>query len=249
MLQGRIESWIERVRRKADQPSAMSAGDVRDEFVAGVVKGRSFAEVGGLWGAVNEKVSVAHRAGATSLTMIDVMPPEDDWWTRFRDRMREHGVSGVATVSGDIANVGVGPFDVIHCSGVLYHVPHPIEFLARLCARVNEHLVLTSAVVPRRIENQDGVLEVPEGGALFVPAMDERAKRIYTRYWQADSHAAMWGVNRDFDHFTLDNFVPWWWLMTVSAIGAMARVVGFDVVRDAPLFTGTAHTFLLRKRY
>jgi hypothetical protein len=240
--------WIERIGRDRDLPCATDAGDVRDAFLAEVVKDRSFAEVGGLWGAVNEKVSVAHRAGAASLTMIDVMPPEDEWWGRFRDRMREHGVTKYETISGDVATARVGPFDVIHCSGVLYHVPHPIEFLALLRDRLNEHLVLSSAVVPRRIENQDGVLDVPEGGALFVPAMDENAKRVYTRHWQGDSDAAMWGVNRAFDHFRLDNYVPWWWLMTVSAIRGMARVAGFDVVRDAPLFTGAAHTFLLRKR-
>ena len=241
-------SWIDRIRGKTEPSELPATADVRDAFLVEVVKDRSFAEVGGLWGAVNEKVSVAHRAGAKSLTMIDVMPPEDEWWARFRDRMREHGVTKYETVSGDVATAQVGPFDVIHCSGVLYHVPHPIEFLALLRDRLNEHLVLSSAVIPRRIENQDGVLKVPEGGALFVPSMDAAAKRIYTRFWQGDLDAAMWGVNRDFDHFTLDNYVPWWWLMTVSAIRGMARVAGFEVVRDAPLFTGAAHTFLLRKR-
>jgi Methyltransferase domain len=242
-----LGTWLDRIRRKP-ATTAAPGGDVRDAFLAEVVKDRSFAEVGGLWGAVNEKVSVAHRAGATSLTMIDVMPPEDEWWGRFRERIREHGVARYETHSGDVATAPLGPFDVIHCSGVLYHVPHPIDFLARIRDRLNEHLVLSSAVIPRRIENQDGVLEVPEGGALFVPSMDDAAKRVYTRFWQGDSDAAMWGVNRAFDHFTLDNYVPWWWLMTVSAIRGMARVAGFEVVRDAPLFTGGAHTLLLRKR-
>lgn len=222
--------------------------DVRDAFLTEVVRGRSFAEVGGLWGTVNEKISVAHRAGAKTLTMIDVMPEGDEWWRRFEARMAELGIDGVECISGDATTAAVGPFDVVHCSGVLYHLPCPITFLAKLRERLREHLVLTSAVLPLRIENPYGVLTVPEGGALFVPAMSAADKAIYTHYWQGTSDAAMWGINRDFPHFTLDNYVPWWWLLTVGAIREMARVVGFEPVKDAPLWTGTAHTFLLRKR-
>lgn len=230
-------------------PPASDLGpDVRDAFLAEVVPGRSFADVGDLWGTVNEKVSVAHRAGAKTLTMIDVMPPGDEWWQRFEARMLELGVTGVECISGDVTTAAVGPFDVVHCSGVLYHVPSPITFLATLRDRLREHLVLTSAVVPLRIENPHGVLTVPEGGALFVPAMSARDKAIYTHFWQGTSEAAMWGINREFHHFVLDNYVPWWWLLTVGAIREMARVAGFEPIKDAPLWTGTAHTFLLRKR-
>ena len=37
--------------------------DVRDTYISQVVAGKSFADVGGLWGTVNEKVSVAHTHG------------------------------------------------------------------------------------------------------------------------------------------------------------------------------------------
>lgn len=243
-------NWFRRRQESAEVTTTVDVAgfDVRDTYLAEVVKDRSFAEIGGLWGAVNEKVSAAHRAGASALTMIDVMPADDEWWARFRSRMGELGIPRFDCVVGDATQLPVGPFDVIHCSGVLYHVPCPIQFLTRVRERVREHLVLTSAVIPRRIENGVGVLEVPEGGALFVPAMDPRDKAVYTQYWQADSEAAMWGVNRDFGHFTLDNYVPWWWLMTVSSIREMARVCGFEPVKDAPLWSGTAHTFLLRCR-
>ena len=36
--------------------------DVRDTYIAQVVAGKSFADVGGLWGTVNEKVSVVVAA-------------------------------------------------------------------------------------------------------------------------------------------------------------------------------------------
>ena len=48
--------------------------DLRDDYIRRVVRGRSFADVGGLWGTVNEKVSVAAQAEARSVAMIDISP-------------------------------------------------------------------------------------------------------------------------------------------------------------------------------
>ncbi len=48
------------------------SSDVRDTYIRWVVAGKSFVDVGGPWGTVNEKVSVAHTHGACGLTMIDV---------------------------------------------------------------------------------------------------------------------------------------------------------------------------------
>ena len=36
--------------------------DLRDDYIRRVVRGRSFADVGGLWGTVNEKVSSLPKA-------------------------------------------------------------------------------------------------------------------------------------------------------------------------------------------
>ena len=67
--------------------------DPRDAFIARVVRGKSFADVGGLWGTVNEKVSVAHAAGAASLAMVDISE-WGDRWNEFETRRRQLGASG-----------------------------------------------------------------------------------------------------------------------------------------------------------
>ena len=46
--------------------------DYRDDFIARVVRGKSFVDVGGLWGTVSEKVSVAHAAGAAQREVMNV---------------------------------------------------------------------------------------------------------------------------------------------------------------------------------
>ncbi|MEN9258340.1 MAG: hypothetical protein Q6L55_06400 [Gloeomargarita sp. SRBZ-1_bins_9] len=67
----------------------MNTHDPRDSYIAQVVQGRSFLEVGGLWGGVNEKVSVAYRFGARRLAIVDVAKPENQWWEFFRQRMTQ----------------------------------------------------------------------------------------------------------------------------------------------------------------
>ncbi len=52
------------------------AEPIREQWVATAAVGKSFAEVGGLWGTVNEQVTVAAAAGATATTMIDVAPSD-----------------------------------------------------------------------------------------------------------------------------------------------------------------------------
>ena len=53
--------------------------DPRDRFIHEVSKDKSFVDVGGLWGTVNERVSVAHAAGARELAMLDISPPDGKW--------------------------------------------------------------------------------------------------------------------------------------------------------------------------
>ena len=110
--------------------------DVRDTYIGQVVAGKSFADIGGLWGTVNEKVSVAHAHGARGLAMIDVSPTDSELWALFDERRRTLRLPAVECVSADILTlVEADPcpqFDVVHCSGVLYHMPEPMQFLRAL---------------------------------------------------------------------------------------------------------------------
>ena len=50
------------------------------EWIEGVVKGRTFADIGGLWGTVNEQVTNAIQMGATKAAMIDMQTEGNEWW-------------------------------------------------------------------------------------------------------------------------------------------------------------------------
>src|SRR5262249_51526671 len=160
----------------------------RDVYISQVVNGKSFVDIGGLWGTVNEKVSVAHAYGARELTMIDIQPAGQELWHLFEDRRRALGLPEVHCLSGNIVDladtVPCPQFDVVHCAGVLYHMPDPIRGLLALRRVTRDYLVLSSVITATKVESNPGVLEIPQGAALFIPALRGRESAIVKAYWQ-----------------------------------------------------------------
>ncbi|HEY1341288.1 MAG TPA: hypothetical protein VGF59_27450 [Bryobacteraceae bacterium] len=220
--------------------------DLRDELIARVVTGRSFADVGGLWGTVNEKVTVAARQGAAALAMIDVAPPDHELWRLFLDRVTSSGAPSCECVSADICARADGPqYDVVHCSGVLYHHPSPLVLLEALRRITLRHLILTSTVIHESIANELGTLHVPSSGVVFVPALDGRERAILRKHWlDITGSVPCYGISEP-AQWDPHNFDPWWWLMTPQVMLAMAASVGFRVLDSGPIWSGNAYTALL----
>ena len=143
--------------------------DFRDECIRRVARGKTFAEVGGLWGTVNERVSVARRFGATELTMIDITVPDGELWRLFGQRMQSFGVKDCHCISADVCQVTDLTFDVLHCSGVLYHHSNPMSLIHALRRLTRHNMVLTSAITRPFIENECGIYRIPPSGIVFVP--------------------------------------------------------------------------------
>jgi hypothetical protein len=221
--------------------------DIRDELIRQVVRGRSFADVGGLWGAVNEKVSVAHNAGATELTMVDASAPDSEWWSRFEQRMSQLAVTGCRTIVGDITSpstlADLGEVDVVHCSGVLYHLPNPLQLLTALHTAAARHVVLTTAVTRTSIGRGRRRVTVPESGLLFVPALTSRERETLASYWRERGVEAL-GITAPAS-FDVSDFGPWWFLPTARTMRAMAESAGFAVLEQHASWNGDATTLLL----
>ena len=227
----------------------LEANDIRDRYIARVVKGKTFAEVGGLWGTVSEKVSVANKYGAVSLTMIDAMPASIHWWQDFRDRMTSLNIANYNCINRDITQIQLAeigePYDVVHCAGVLYHHPHPLQILTSLRQITGEYLILTSAITQEVIENERGRYEIPASGVIFIPALGEAERAILTAYWQQHTDGApILGVIQK-AVFDINDFGPWWWLPTASALESMCKVAGFKVLDKGLTWNNNALTLLL----
>ena len=226
--------------------------DVRDTYISQVVAEKSFVDVGGLWGTVNEKISVAHACGARTLTMIDISPVDSELWTLFEQRQRALRLPTVECVSADILALAEAEpcpqFDVVHCSGVLYHMPEPVRFLRALRKITREALVLTSVVTATRVEGAKGVLELPAAAMLCIPALQGREREIVQAYWQGVVGDGAFGLTREVAEWSFEDFGPWWWLPTSEALRAMCEVVGFQHEAGAPSWNGNAYTLRLSVR-
>ena len=225
-------------RFRPEQPLTRIRRDINwRRELGGLVAGKTFAEVGGLWNTVNERVSLALAAGCREATMIDIQPLGNTLWTRFHDRCREFGVSGYRSVCGDICDDRIaaeGPFDVVHCAGVIYHCPNPLVAVRNLIAITRERVMLSSVTIPERIANRNGTLRAPAGCCLFVPALDDRQRAVLREHSHPILHHALTfasgrderGVLGVDGHF---RYGPWWWLYTAETFVRM--IASFDNIR------------------
>jgi len=206
---------------------------LRRRVLGELVSGKTFVEIGGLWGTVNEMVSVALQAGAREATMIDVMPRDSKWWTLLEERCAEFGVADYHCVVGNICEDGlaesVGRFDIAHCSGVLYHTPNPLNVIRNLIAMTRERFMLTSATVPPVISNRAGRLALSPGQCLLVPALDDSKLAIVREHFRERRANEAHGITLP-GTFVVDNQLhgwPWWWLFTAETLVNMCSL--FDV--------------------
>ena len=221
-----------------------------NKWLREVVEGKTFAEVGGLWGTVNEKVTVAVKSGATEATMADIQPLGTELWERFHQRCAKEGVTKYQCKQADISDAkavaALGVFDVVHCSGVLYHCPNPLGTIKHLAQMCNDVLRLGSAAIPTTVSTSSGMLVTEAGSALFVPALNKLQKEIITEYFQAVGAKDMIGINTSCD-WSIDDYAPWWWLFTPEHIAALLRVVGFEILETSSDWQGRTALFLAKK--
>jgi hypothetical protein len=208
-----------------------------NEKIRQIVPGRSFVDIGGLWGTENERATVASAAGARSVMMVDMAEEGNEWWRAFEDRCKARGVLDCKNVVANLDHCDfasrVPVTDIVHCSGVIYHVPSPIRTLSTLRQVTGNLLLLCSMTVPGLIETDVGSIDMSGGTSIFVPALDGHKREIVCAYFDRmgiqipNINAAVtypWRLGADF------NYAPWWWLWTPRTLVALVETAGFRVL-------------------
>ncbi|MCO6419061.1 hypothetical protein JYK14_23295 [Siccirubricoccus sp. KC 17139] len=218
-------------------------------LISSLVPGRSFADLGGLWGTTNERISVALQAGAAAATMIDHQPLGNELWQEFDAHCARLGVSGYVSIQGDLDDPDLphrlGQFEVLHCSGVIYHCPDPFHSLRQLRRLTGRHLLLGAMTVPEQVRNAAGAVDFSEGRMLALPALRGGALAVMQRHFD-ELHIKIPNINApEREPWVLPdgmpNYSPWWWLFTVETLSAMAEAVGLRVVGSFESWAGYAH--------
>lgn len=229
--------------------------DQKDHWIDTLVAGKRFMDVGGLWGTRNEKVTRALQAGARTATMADIAPPGHQLWRDFDAHCQELGTHGYACVQLDIveppAEYAALIHDVVHCSGIIYHVPDPYRMLANLRRLTTGHLIITSMVVPERIANAAGTLEFPADRAVFVPSLRRRERAIVAAHFDR-LELKVAAINIPLQEAWrwpdgTPNYGPWWWLMSPPYLRGLLQVAGFAIEDEGWTWEERSYSFLARR--
>jgi hypothetical protein len=190
---------VELVRRRLAR-----AAPPREDLVARHAAGRSFADIGCMWSVHGALAFAAEEAGATRVTGMDVMAPTP----AFEAEHARRG-SAVRFVQGDLhdeaALARVGVHDVVWCSGVLYHAPHPLLTLERLRSITGSTLILATETVGEVRGRPQAMIFAPEPGT-------------------HPAHTEPFAPER--------GYINWYWGITPSALRALLVASRFAVVEE-----------------
>jgi hypothetical protein len=216
-----MAAWLSAARLRGRRRLRMDYPERRRELVRRLARGSTFVDVGGMWNSHGEIGFLAEECGAERVVVFDAMEPTEEF-----EREHERRGSRVRSVRGDLhdpnAIAELGTFDVVWCTGVIYHSPNPfgqLEHLRRLCER---DLLLGSHVIP----------EVPgiEQACIWYPGISEGARDALRRAHGGARAPACLGVTEPFDPEA--GYSNYWWGISRSALRAMVATAGFEVVEE-----------------
>lgn len=193
-----------------------SRADQHDNYLADLVSeftpNRSFADIGCMWGISGHFCFLAEASGACTVTGVDVINPTEAFTANLRSKN-----SRIRFVQGDFHDTTIqkeiGVTDVVLCSGVLYHVPNPLETLMGLRKICNQTLLLATAAIPE--------MEI-ENAAVFWPYLDAHQRALWNRRLGTQV-----GITTPYD--PTEGYGNWIWGLTPSALTSMLKIAGFSV--------------------
>jgi SAM-dependent methyltransferase len=199
------------------------------DYVRRFAPGKSFADIGCMWGVNGEYTFVAEEAGATTATGVDVFGPTPEFEAR-----RTSTNSRVRFVLGDISRAEtverVGAAEVVLCAGVLYHHPSPFDLLVALRRICRETLILRTSTIP----------EIPglPNAAVYYPMLTAEQRRLWNLSGLGLHHQV--GISNEFQPG--EGYGNWFWGMTPSCVTSLLATAGFEVREHAP--ETFSHTFI-----
>lgn len=214
-------------RWRARKGDVLGSYDRLPEYIRRHASGRSFADIGCMWGVNGEYAFIAEEAGATKVTAVDVFGPTPEFEEKHRARR-----SRVEFVLGDITRADtldrVGEADVVFCAGVLYHHPSPFDLLVALRHICRETLILRTSTIPE-------VRGLPNA-AVYFPMLDARGRELWNLKSLGLLHQA--GISTEFQ--PSEGYGNWFWGLTPSCLESLLKTAGFRV--DFRATEAFAHT-------
>lgn len=210
----RVNLWWRRWR--ASRGDVIGNYDRLPEYIRRHAPGKTFADIGCMWGVNGEYSFLAEEAGAVAVKAVDVFGPTPE----FEEQRRARG-SSVEFILGDIGQpdtiARIGTVDVVFCAGVLYHHPSPFDLLVALRRICRETLILRTSTIPE-------VRGLPNA-AVYFPMLDARARELWNLRSLGLLHQS--GISNEFQ--PEEGYGNWFWGLTPSCLESLLTTAGFRV--------------------
>jgi hypothetical protein len=194
----------------------VGAYDHLPDYIRKHAPGRTFVDIGCMWGVNGEFAFIAEEAGATEVKGVDVFGPTPE----FEEKKRQRG-SNVKFILGDATHPDtialVGEVDLVFCAGVLYHHPSPFDLLVALRRMCRQMLILRTSTIP---ENAS----LPNM-AVYWPFLSKEDRKL----WNLSSLGLgnQVGITDGFE--PEQGYGNWFWGLTPSALESLLTTAGFRV--------------------
>lgn len=200
-----------------------------DEYIRQHAPGRSFVDIGCMWGVNGEHAFIAAEAGAIQVKGVDVFGPTPEFEAR-----KKASNSAVEFILGDASHPDtihkVGVMDIVFCAGVLYHHPSPFDLLVALRRMCREMLILRTSTIPEM-----GGLS---NAAIYYPMLKSGERKL----WDLSSLGLMKQVGITDGFEPREGYGNWFWGMTPSCVASLLATAGFRV--DYRATEAFAQTFI-----
>ena len=187
-------------------------------LIRDLAPGRSFADIGCMWGVNGAHAFAAEAAGANLVKAVDVFGPTPEFEATHAARQ-----SRVEFILGDCADADtqarIGVVDVVFCAGVLYHHPSPIDLLVALRRICGSTLILRTSTIPE--------IAGLTNAAVFYPMLPDADRARWNLASLGLLHQK--GISSRFD--PMDGYGNWFWGLTPSCLTSMLQVAGFELQR------------------
>lgn len=224
------------------------------KWIGDLARGKSYVDIGGLWGTTGETITTADAGGARSVTLADVQPRGHRLWNDMEAHCKAQGLTRYRKIQADVltrAGVkSIGMHDIVHCSGIMYHVPDIFQFVGNLASLARTHLIIGSVVMPEVIENEFGRLDFPPDVAMLTPLLTDKSKAIVAKYLEDEGRTASGITKQGRDFIDKDGKAatgPWWWLFSGEFMARAMALYGMKILAAGPQRGGISYTVIAER--
>jgi len=186
------------------------------EYIRKYAPGKSFVDIGCMWGVNGEYAFIAEEAGAIAVKGVDIFGPTPEFETKKREYSSSmEFILGDASHPDTIAKVGLT--DIVFCTGVLYHHPSPFDLLVALRRMCAEKLILRTSTIPE-------IHGLPNA-AVYYPMIKPKERKLWNLSELGVSHQA--GISDDFN--PEEGYGNWFWGLTPSCVTSLLKTAGFRI--------------------